>query len=224
MAEKTTPYLATLGLRVEPAAVGCGLACDLEVERGSMPPAFFAAAWDGVRIGLAQGLAGWAIPDARVVLTRAGYAPRQSAMHQKFNKNMSSVGADFRNLAPVLVHEALRQARTVVCEPVEAFSLEIPGTALGAVAVALAQAGGLITDTRPGEASATGAVALTLGGTLPTRAVQPLLARLPELTSGEAVFTAEVSGYDPVPGSHPTRTRTGPNPLDREIWFRARPR
>ena len=106
--EHTTPYLATLGFRVEPAAVGAGLTCDLEVELGSMPPAFFAATWEGVRTGLAQGLSGWEIPDARVVLTHTGYWPRQSAMHQKFNKNVSSVGADFRNLAPVLVHDALQ--------------------------------------------------------------------------------------------------------------------
>ena len=43
--EHTTPYLATLGVRVEPAPVGAGLSCDLEVELGSMPPAFFAATW-----------------------------------------------------------------------------------------------------------------------------------------------------------------------------------
>ena len=83
-----------------------------------------------MRTGLAQGLSGWEIPDARVVLTHTGYWPRQSAMHQKFNKNMSSVGADFRHLASVLVHDALRQARTVVCEPVETFQLENPVAAL----------------------------------------------------------------------------------------------
>ena len=38
-----------------------------------MPPAFFAATWEGVRTGLAQGRSGWAIPDARVVLTHTGY-------------------------------------------------------------------------------------------------------------------------------------------------------
>ena len=145
--EHTTPYLATLGFRVEPAAVGAGLSCDLEVELGSMPPAFFAATWEGVRTALAQGLSGWEIPDARVVLTRTGYWPRQSAMHQKFNKNVSSVGADFRNLAPVLVHDALRQARTVVCEPVETFQLEIPAAALPVVTVTLARLSGLVTGT-----------------------------------------------------------------------------
>jgi ribosomal protection tetracycline resistance protein len=218
VSEKTTPYLATLGFRVEPAPAGSGLACHLEVERGAMPPAFFAATWEGVRTGVAQGRFGWAIPDARVVLTHTGYCPRQSAMHQKFNKNVSSVGADFRYLAPVLIHEALRQARTVVCEPVETFRLEIPAGALPAVTVTIARLSGLITGTGP----AAGALALT--GTLPTRSVQPLLAQLPEQTSGEGVFTAEVTHYTPVAGPPPARPRIGPDPLDREEWFRARPR
>jgi ribosomal protection tetracycline resistance protein len=218
--ERTTPYLATLGFRVEPAAVGSGLTCDLEVELGSMPPAFFAATWEGVRTALAQGLSGWEIPDARVVLTHTGYWPRQSAMHQKFNKNVSSVGADFRNLAPVLVHESLRQARTVVCEPIETFQLEIPVAALPVVTVTLARLSGLVTGTEADAAPA----ALTLTGTIPTRNVQPLLAQLPEQTSGEAVFTSEVTHYTPVTGPAPERPRIGPNPLDRETWFRARPR
>jgi ribosomal protection tetracycline resistance protein len=219
LSEHTTPYLATLGLRVEPAPVGAGLSCDLEVELGSMPPAFFAATWEGVRTALAQGLSGWEIPDARVVLTHTGYWPRQSAMHQKFNKNVSSVGADFRHLAPVLVHDALRQARTVVCEPVETFRLEIPVAALPVVTVTLARLSGLVTGTE-----ADGTAGLALAGTIPTRNVQRLLAQLPEQTSGEAVFTSEVTHYTPVTGPPPVRPRIGPDPLDRETWFRARPR
>ena len=218
LAEKATPYLATLGFRVEPAQAGSGLSCDLEVERGSMPPAFFAATWEGVRAGLAQGLSGWAIPDVRVVLTHAGYCPRQSAMHQKFNKNVSSVAADFRNLAPVLIHEAISRGGTVVCEPVETFRLEIPPSALPAVTMTIARLSGLITGTGPA------AGALALSGTLPTRSVQPLLAQLPEQTSGEGVFTSEVSHYTPVTGLAPARVRIGPDPLNRQEWFRARPR
>jgi ribosomal protection tetracycline resistance protein len=218
LSEKVTPYLATLGVRVEPAPAGSGLAFDLEVERGSMPPAFFAATWEGVRTALSQGLSAWAIPDARVVLTHTGYCPRQSAMHQKFNKAVSSVAADFRNLAPVLVHEALSQAGTVVCEPVETFHLEIPASALPAVTMTIARLSGLITGT------GTAAEALALTGTLPTRSVQPLLAQLPEQTSGEGVFTSEVTHYTPVTGRRPGRARIGPDPLDRQEWFRARPR
>jgi ribosomal protection tetracycline resistance protein len=218
LSEQATPYLATLGFRVEPAPAGSGLACGLEVERGSMPPAFFAATWEGVRAALAQGLSGWAVPDARVVLTHAGYCPRQSAMHQKFSKSISSVAADFRNLAPVLIHQALSQAGTVVCEPVETFRLEIPASALPAVTVTMARLSGLIT----GTSLAAGSLALT--GTLPTRCVQPLLAQLPEQTGGEGVFTSEVTHYTPVRGSPPPRARSGPDPGDRQEWFRARPR
>jgi ribosomal protection tetracycline resistance protein len=218
LSQKATPYLAGLGFRVEPAPPGSGLACNLDVERGSMPPAFFAATWAGVRAALAQGRSGWAIPDARVVLTHTGYYPRQSAMHQKFNKSASSVAADFRYLAPVLIHQALRRAGTVVCEPVEAFRLEIPAGLLPAVTATIARLSGLITGTE----SAAGILALA--GTLPTRSVQPLLAQLPEQTSGEGVFTSEVARYAPVPGLPPARARTGPDPLDQPEWFRAHPR
>ena len=218
ISDKATPYLATLGLRVEPAPVGSGLTRDLEVEPGSMPPAFFAATWEGVREGLAQGRSAWAIPDARVVLTDTGYWPRQSAMHQKFSKSMSSVGADFRNLAPVLIHEALRQAGTVVCEPVETFQLDLPVSALPALTMTITRLSGLVTGTTPAAES------LALAGTLPTRSVQPLLVQLPEQASGEGVFTSEVTHYVPVAGPPPARQRIGPDPLDRAQWFRARPR
>ena len=30
--------------------------------------------------------------------------------------------------------------------------------------------------------------------------------------------------YTPAAGPHPARTRTGPDPLDRQEWFRAHPR
>jgi ribosomal protection tetracycline resistance protein len=218
ISERVTPYLATLGFRVEPAPAGSGLICELGAQRGSMPRAFFAATWEGVRAGLAQGLSSWAIPDARVVLTHTGYCPRQSAMHQKFSKNISSVGADFRNLAPVLIHEALRKAGTVVCEPVETFQLEIPASVLPTVTVTIGRLSGLITGTSP----AAGALALT--GTLPTRSVQPFLAQLPEQTGGEGVFTSEVTHYAPVTSPPPARTRIGPDPFDRKEWFRTHPR
>ena len=139
-------------------------------------------------------------------------------MHQKFSKSMSSVSADFRNLAPVLIHEALRQARTVVCEPVEAFQLEFPVNALPAVTVTVARLSGTLTGAVPvGDA-------LAVTGTLPSRSVQPLLAQLPELTGGEGVLTSEVTHYTPITGPPPTRLRHGPDPLDRQEWFRARPR
>ncbi len=216
--ERATPYLATLGVRVEPAPPGSGLRRRLEAELGSMPPAFFEAAWEGVRTGLAQGLSGWAIPDAEVTITRTGYYPRQSHAHQKFNKNMSSVGADFRNLAPMLVHRALAAAGTVVCEPVERFTLDIPAAVLAAVTATLGQVEGRIADTAQLDDR------LVLAGTLPTRRLLELARALPDLTRGEGVLQAEIDHDHPVPGTPPVRRRIGPDPLDDETWCRERPR
>jgi len=86
------------------------------------------------------------------------------------------------------------------------------------VTVTIARLSGLVTGTSP----VAGALALT--GTLPTRSIQPLLAQLPEQTSGEGVFTSEVTYYMPTAGLPPARTRIGPDPLDRQEWFRAHPR
>lgn len=73
----------------------------------------------------------------------------------------------------MLIHEALKQAGTVVCEPVERFQLEIPVSALPAATMTIARLAGLITGTSPSA----GALAPT--GTIPTRSVQALLAPLP---------------------------------------------
>ena len=57
------PYLATIGLRIERAAVGHGVEFSPGVERGHLPPAFVAATEEGVRAALRQGRHGWAVTD-----------------------------------------------------------------------------------------------------------------------------------------------------------------
>lgn len=94
------PFLATVGLRVDPAPVGSGMEFRLEVELGAMPFAFFKAVEDTVKETLAQGIHGWQVADCTVTMTHSGYWPRQSHAHQGFDKSMSSTGADFRGLTP----------------------------------------------------------------------------------------------------------------------------
>src|SRR5207253_405107 len=57
--EPPNPFLATVGLRIEPAAVDSGVEFRLEVELGSMPLAFFRAVEDTLRGTLQQGIYGW---------------------------------------------------------------------------------------------------------------------------------------------------------------------
>ena len=124
------PFLATVGLRVEPAPVGAGVRFRLEVELGSMPYAFMRAVEETVRRTLRQGLYGWEVPDCLVTMTHSGYWPRQSHAHARFDKSMSSTAGDFRNLTPLVLMAALRQAGTRVYEPVHAFTWSCPQPAM----------------------------------------------------------------------------------------------
>ena len=94
--ERGNPYLAGLGLRIEAAPVGHGVEFSPGIERGNLPPAFVAATEEGVRAALRQGLHGWPVTDCVVTMTSSAYWPRQSRPHQKFDKSISSVAADFR--------------------------------------------------------------------------------------------------------------------------------
>ena len=108
------PFLATVGLRVEPAPVNAGVTFRLDVELGSMPYAFIKAVEETVRETLQQGIYGWQIPDCTVVMTHSGYNARQSHSHGVFDKSMSSTAGDFRLLTPLVLMDALKAAGTTV--------------------------------------------------------------------------------------------------------------
>jgi ribosomal protection tetracycline resistance protein len=207
------PFLATVGLRVEPGPVGSGVDYGIEVELGSMPIAFMRAVEDTVRETLAEGLHGWRVTDCRVRLTHSGYAPRQSHAHQKFDKSMSSTGADFRGLTPLVLMEALRLAGTEVHEPVHRFRLEVPDVAYGVVQSALAQHGAVpLTATPSGSA-------YVIEGDVPADRVHALELQLPTLTSGEGVLETAFDHYRPVRGVAPERSRTVVDPLRRKEYL-----
>ena len=136
------PFLATVGLRVDPAPAGSGVRFRLEVELGSMPFAFLKAVEETVAATLRQGLHGWQVTDCVVTMTHSGYWPRQSHAHAHFDKSMSSTAGDFRNLTPLVLMDALKQAGTAVYEPVHRFHLEIPADALRAGAAGAGPAAG----------------------------------------------------------------------------------
>jgi ribosomal protection tetracycline resistance protein len=209
------PFLAQVGLRVDPAPPGSGVRFRLEVELGSMPYAFFKAVEETVPEVLAQGLYGWQVPDCVVTMTHSGYYPRQSHAHQKFNKSMSSTAGDFRNLTPLVLMSALRRAGTAVHEPMHRFCLEIPADTLGSVLPALARLRAIPATQRPAGR------AYAVEGHVPAGAVHGLQQLLPSWTRGEGVLEYGFDHYRPVTGPPPSRPRTDHNPLDREGYLLA---
>jgi ribosomal protection tetracycline resistance protein len=212
--QEPNPFLATIGLRVEAAPRGTGVryARDVAVH-GTMPPAFFRAVEETVHEALREGLHGWRVIDCTVTLTDTGYYPRQSHAHQGFSKAMSSTGEDFRKLTPLVLAAALRQAGTVVCEPIHRFRLDLPEDTLAAAYAGLARLEAVAVSP-----AATGSWT-TVEGEIRTARMQQLQRSVPSLTRGEGVLELAFDRYEPVSGEPPSRPRTDDNPLDRREYL-----
>jgi ribosomal protection tetracycline resistance protein len=211
--KEPNPFLATIGLRVEPAPTNSGISFRLEVELGSMPRAFFTAVEETVRETLNQGIYGWQVTDCTVTMTHAGYLARQSSAHGGFDKSMSSTSGDFRNLTPLVLLRALKQARTTVYEPIHRFHLELPTDLLGPVLPVLARLKAVSQTPELRGASC------AVEGEIPAAQVHELQEQLPGLARGEGVLESAFDTYRPVRGPIPTRPRTDHNPINRKEYL-----
>ena len=208
MGEEINPFLATVGLRVEPAPVGSGVEFRLEVELGSIPlfvyksvEEFRKATEDTVRETLRQGIYGWEVTDCAVTMTHSGYT------------SPGSTARDFRLLTPLVLMSALRQAGMLVCEPIHRFHLEIPADTFGATVSTLARLRAI-----PQTQEARGP-SYVLEGEIPAARVHELQQQLPALTRGEGVLEGAFDSYQPVRGEIPTRPRSDHNPLNRKEYL-----
>lgn len=203
-----SPFLATIGLRVEPAPVDSGIEFRLEAELVSIPLYVYKAVEhfrdsmeEYVGTTLSEGLHGWRVTDCVVTMTHSGYAA-------------PSTGArDFRLLTPLVLMSALEQAGTAVCEPIHRFRLDGPPDTLGSVLGALSRF-----DAVP-KPPALGESWFTIEGRVPAARVHALHQQVPALTRGEGVLEWEFDGYHPVTGRSPSRRRTTPNPVNRKEYL-----
>ena len=195
------PFLATVGLRIEPAPINTGVAFRLEVEFGSIPLAFHKAVEDTVKATLQQGIYGWQVTDCTVTMTHSGYS------------SVSSSAGDFRHLTPLVLMSALQQAGTSVCEPLHRFHLEIPSDTLGPMLPVLARLHAI-----PQIPAMRGA-SCVLEGEIPAARVHELQQQLPALTRGEGLLEYAFDRYEAVRGTIPTRPRSDHNPLNRKEYL-----
>jgi ribosomal protection tetracycline resistance protein len=91
-----------------------------------------------------------------------------------------------------VLHAALTQAGTVVCEPIMQTRVETPSESLGAVLALLSRLGAAV-----GAPTVHSDLSI-VEATLPAARAQELRTRLPGITSGEGVVESELAGYRPV--------------------------
>ncbi|RXT23921.1 GTP-binding protein [Rhizobium leguminosarum] len=193
--KEPNPFLATVGLRVEPRPAGAGNSFALEVDVGQMPAAFYRAVEETVFETLKQGVFGWQVIDCHVAMTAARHS------------SPASTAADFRQLTPWVLATALSSAETVICEPVDGFHLEAPAESLSGVLTLLAKSAAVTT----GSVIADGVARLE--GTLASAMIQSVQQQLPGLTSGAGTMETSFDHYAPMAGPPRSRQRSGPDPF-----------
>ena len=215
----TNPFHADLGLRVEPAAPGSGVAVHVsgEIDRRDAPlyvfktfDAFAGHMDEYVRLALEEGLRGWQVTDCVVTVTKIGYSLADGPPSRR---GPMPTARDLKRLVPVVLVQALEEGGSTVCEPFFRIAAEVPTEAIGVVLGALGRLGG-----GAGVPSSRGELTV-LEAELPASRVQELRRRLPGLTGGEGVLDAEFAGYEPATGDRPTRRRLTPDPRNLQEYL-----
>jgi ribosomal protection tetracycline resistance protein len=201
----SNPFLATIGLRIDPAPNDAGVDVRLQVDPRTIPLYIyktlgsFAEHMSGyVRQTLREGVFGWQVTDCIVTMTKCVYSVPDGPPSRR---GPLSTAADFRKLTPLVLGQALERARPVVCEPIVRVSLELPQAALGAVLATLARLGASV------ETPSLQTKLATVETVLPAARAQDLQRQLPGLTGGEGVLDSTFAGYQPVGGDPPIRRR-----------------
>jgi ribosomal protection tetracycline resistance protein len=204
----TNPFVATMGLRIEPLPPGSGIEFRLDVEPRLIPLYIYRTTETMVaqmelyvRETLEEGLNGWQVTDCRVTMWDCGYT------------SPSSTPADFRRLTQLVLMTALERGGTWVCEPLANLAFELPSATSAGVLAALGRLGGRVR----GQFSS-GGISF-VDAVLPVARVRDLQHLLPGLSGGEAVLETKFGGYQPVGGTPPRRSRTTPSPLNRDEWL-----
>jgi len=218
--EETNPTSATVGLVVEPAPIGSGVQFQLSANLDRIPmhiykttDKFVESMTQYISRTLQEGLSGWQVTDCSVTMMECGYYASDGPT-KPISDTPRTVASDFRILTPLVLMAALKQAGTVVCEPIHHFRLEIPEDSYSSVLPLLTRVRAIPLTTETSGSS------YILEGDIPAVRMNELQQQLPALTSGEGALECAFNRYEPVKGQPPTRSRTGNNPLDRKEYLR----
>jgi ribosomal protection tetracycline resistance protein len=210
---ESNPFLATIGLAIEPAPNGSGIEFRLHVEARAVPlylyktvESFTEHMAQYVRETLGEGLFGWQVTDCIVTMTKCTYSVPDGPPSRR---GPLSTAADFRKLTPLVLMQALQRAGTAVCEPIVRVSIETPVATVGAVLASVARLGGVL------EPPSLEGTLSTIETVMPAARADDLQRQLPGLTGGEGVLESEFCGYQRVSEAAPVPRRTTADPFHR---------
>jgi ribosomal protection tetracycline resistance protein len=199
------PYMATVGLLIEPGSAASGFEFALDIDPRSVPlyiytteGRFFNHMTNYVRGALDRGLYGWEVTDCLVTLNECDYYVSDGPAKPNVAMARAS-SADFRKLTPLVLVQALKRAGTEVCEPVLRICIESPSGTPGDLLNALAKLGGSVEET-----NVRGGLS-TIDARMPADRFREIQRQLPALTRGEGNVETVFDGHQPIRGKPPMR-------------------
>lgn len=196
------PFYAGIGIKVEPLKRGEGIKYVSEVTTGYLPKTFQNGIEDGVYEALTQGLYGWELTDIKVTL-----------IHGAFDSVMSTP-AEFRNLAPMVLMEAVNNAKTQLLEPLYEFELKINEEVCGRA----------ISDLTRLRAKFDNPIQLNkdilLQGLIPVNTSRDYNLEVASYTGGKGMFVTKFYGFHEIPFKlGETREKHKIDPLNKKMYI-----
>lgn len=202
MYDTAKPFAATIGLKVEPNHRGDGIVYRSEVSTGYLPKTFQDGAEDGVWRTVKQGLMGWELDDIIITLIEG-----------EFN-SVDSSPSDYRNLSPMVLMEAIAQAKTKLLWPVNKFELKVQENLVGRALSDLSKMKATFNDPVLSNGY------YTLKGLIPVEYSNDYDQEVIAYTSGKGVYITKFHSYSDAPSDIiKTRKKIRIDPLDRDIYL-----
>lgn len=201
MSELDNPYNVTLGLRVEPGDVGSGVTIKTNLRTGDLPAMMWHGIEDGIRSSLGEGLYGWEVEDIIITITKTGIIP-------------VSTPAEFRDMAPMVLHTALYKSETRLKWPLMEFRLKVQEEFYGRAVSDLLKMKGEFSDpvVKSGR--------VFIEGVIPLETSQHYQLELTDYTGGKGSISSSFLKFAPVTKEvYKCKKRLYPDPLDRALYI-----
>lgn len=200
--EAENPFYAGIGIKVEPLKRGEGIKYVSEVTTGYLPKTFQNGIEDGVYDTLRQGLYGWELTDIKITL-----------IHGVFDSVMSTP-AEFRNLAPMVLMDAINNAKTKLLEPLYEFELKVNKDVCGRA----------ISDLTRLRAKFDNPIQLNedilIQGLIPVNTSRGYNLQVTSYTEGKGMFVTKFYGFDEIPFKlGKTREKHNIDPLNKKMYI-----
>ncbi len=198
MYEEGLPYHAAVGFRVEPLPAGSGLHYVSEITTGFLKQPFQNGVVDGVYAYLDQGLHGWELTDLKITL-----------ISYEFSSPVSTP-SDYRELSPLVLFAALKQAGTKLLWPMGEYRIAVPTAHMGRAMSDLRQMKATIDEPVMEEERC------TITGIIPVDLCHNYQMAVHQYTGGVGYFDLKVIGYEEAPADmYKERPRFKPDPANR---------